>query len=116
MTLRRRQLGREGEKQAAQFLRRLDYDILGCNVLCQSGEIDILAQDNETLVIVEVKTKTSNRLGSPEDMVGWKKRQKLIRLAQEVSQRFPDYPIRIDVVAVIDTKISHIINAVEDER
>ena len=96
-------------------MRRLDYAILGRNVLSQSGEIDILAQDKDTLVLVEVKTKSSNRMGSPEDMVDWKKRQKLIRLAQEVSQQFPGYPVRIDVVAIIDDKVSHIINAVEDE-
>lgn len=116
MTRQRQQLGRKGERQAAQFLRRLDYEILGYNIRSQYGEIDILAQDQKTLVIVEVKTKTNSDLGGPEDMVDWKKQQKLIRLAQEVNQHFPDFAVRIDVIAIRGKIISHIINAVEDER
>jgi len=116
MTRQRQQLGRKGEKQAAQYLRRLNYQILGCNVMSQFGEIDILAQDKNTLVIVEVKTKTNNEIGNPEDMVDWKKQQKLIRLAQEVNQNFPDFEVRVDVIAIQGKIIRHIINAVEDER
>ncbi len=116
MTFERKQFGSEGERRAARFLKSIGYDILGTNVTTKIGEIDILAQDNDTIVIVEVKTKTDSHRGSPEEMVGWKKQRKLISLGRQVLQRFPDHNIRIDVVAIEGKEIRHHINAVEDNN
>lgn len=108
-------MGDWGENKAAVFLYKKGYSILGTNLRTLTGEIDILAQEKDILVVVEVKTKTSSRLGSPEEMVDWKKRAKLVRLAQEVQQKFPDYSVRIDVIAIEGEDIRHYINAVEEE-
>jgi len=114
MSLQRKIFGDWGEDEAADFLRKKNYHILGKKVRTRIGEIDILAQENDTIVIVEVKAKADSHRGSPEEMVDWKKQAKLIRLAKEVNQRFPNYDVRIDVIAVEGDEIRHHINAVED--
>jgi len=65
------------------------------------GEVDILAQDGQTLVAVEVKTKTSNLLGSPLEMITPAKQKKLILLANELSVACKTNNVRIDVIAII---------------
>lgn len=115
MTLQRKLFGDQGENEAADFLLNKKYHILGKKVRTKIGEIDILAQDGDDIVIVEVKTKTSDEQGSPEEMVDWKKQRKLIRLAKEVNQRFPSYDIRIDVVAIEGRELRHHINAVQEQ-
>ena len=114
MSYERKKLGSRGEKRAANFLRKKNYHILGMNVKTRIGEIDILAQEEDTIIIVEVKTKTDSHQGAPEEMVDWKKQRKLIRLAKEVYQKYPNYDIRIDVVAIEGDEIRHHVNAVED--
>ena len=69
-------------------------------------------------MIAEVKTKTSTQKGTPQEMVHFFKQRKLRTLARELSQRFPDQPIRIDVVAILARadgthEIDYIQNAVE---
>jgi Holliday junction resolvase-like predicted endonuclease len=69
-------------------------------------------------VIAEVKTKTSTQKGTPQEMVHFFKQRKLRTLARELSQKYPDQPIRIDVVAILQQpdgthSIDYIQNAVE---
>lgn len=80
------------------------------------GEIDLLFRDGKTLVIVEVKTKTDESFGRAAEMITPHKRNKLLQLAKALWQKFPERTIRIDVVAVDESrnKIEHIINAVEE--
>jgi len=118
MTQARRNLGNSGEDLAAECLKSKNYKIIDKNVNLKYGEMDIIAEDGDYVVIVEVKTKTIFDQGRPEEMVDWRKKKKLRLLARGVSQLYPDKNIRIDVVAVDMTedtpKIRHIINAVED--
>ncbi|MBP6930257.1 YraN family protein [Patescibacteria group bacterium] len=114
MSRDKKDLGDWGEEKAAKYLAAKKYHILGKKVRTVCGEIDILAQEKDTLVVVEVKTKTSAEQGAPEEMVDWKKQKKLVRLAQEVNQRFPQYGIRIDVVAIENQQVRHYPNAVLD--
>ena len=94
-------LGRLGEDLAAEYLESLEYEILARNYRSPLGEIDIIAKHNETLVFVEVKTKTSNFFGRPEEMVTKTKQTKLKNLANSyLSQHSHLGPVRIDVVAV----------------
>ena len=115
MSYERKALGDEGEDRAAKFLVSKRYKILGRQVRTPIGEIDLLAQDGDDLVVVEVKTKTDDSQGTPEEMVDWKKQRKLIRLARQVHQKFPDFGIRIDVIAIEGDEIRHYVNAVLDE-
>jgi putative endonuclease len=116
MSYERKRLGNEGEDCAAEILIVKGYKILGRQVRTRIGEIDLLAQDGNDLVVVEVKTKTDSLLGTPEEMVDWKKQRKLIRLSRCVNQRFPNFGIRIDVVAIEGDDVRHYVNAVQDEH
>jgi len=117
MINQKRKLGNSGEDLAVYHLESKKYKILERNFVLKYGEVDIIAQDGDYIVIVEVKTKRNVRQGRPEDMVDYFKKRKLRLLARGISQLYPDNNIRIDVVAVDMTstnpKINHIISAVE---
>ena len=116
MSYQRKALGDWGEDEAAEYLAKKNYKILGRKVRTRVGEVDLIAQDGMTVVVVEVKAKADASRGAPEEMVDWKKQRKLIRLAKEVNQKFPAFGIRIDVVAIEGKEIRHHVNAVEDNR
>lgn len=101
MTPSHRSIGSRGETLAAAYLRNRGYLILAHNWRCEQGEVDIVAQDADTLVIVEVRTRRSLTFGSPEESVNETKRARLRTLAEAVTQAWDwQGPWRIDVVAV----------------
>ena len=120
MSLKRKEVGAIGEKLAADFLKKRGYRILRRNYRCRGGEIDIIAQHNECLVFVEVRTKRGSGFGTPEESVSFFKREKLVSLADTYLQSYNNLPPnwRIDVIAVeltSDNRVSrleHIENAV----
>lgn len=116
MSLERKELGRKGEEIALKFLEGKGFSLLQKNLRLKIGEIDLLMLDKETLVVVEVKTKTSSRYSLPQERVDRHKQAKLVSLAKAVWKNFPKRKIRIDVVAVDESRnfVDHIINAVED--
>ncbi|HMH94734.1 MAG TPA: YraN family protein [Streptosporangiaceae bacterium] len=99
------ELGRLGEQLAADFLERSELRILDRNWRCPDGEIDIVALERRTLVICEVKTRSSGRYGTPLEAISARKRVRLRKLAVAWVQAhglFYD-EIRIDVVGVLKT-------------
>jgi len=96
-------LGKEGEKLAADFLKKSGYKIVEVNYRCPIGEIDIVARDKNELVFVEVKARKSSALGYPEEAVGIKKQKKMSQLASWYLQekKLNDARARFDVVAVL---------------
>jgi putative endonuclease len=100
--LRRRDTGILGEKIALNFLKKRGYRILETNYRCRYGEIDIVSLDREYLVFVEVRTKSSNEFGSPEDSITAVKRKRLVMTAMHYLQNRDNLPPcwRIDVVAI----------------
>ena len=70
-------LGSKGEDLAIQFLKKKGYRIIDRNYKTSVGEIDIIARDGNTIVFVEVKTRTDDSFGYPFEAVNKKKRQKL---------------------------------------
>ncbi|HEX9087667.1 MAG TPA: YraN family protein [Arthrobacter sp.] len=97
-------LGRRGEELAAGYLTAQGMRIMGRNWRCSEGEIDIIALDGDTLVIVEVKTRRSLAYGHPFEAVG---ADKLTRLHRLSSAWCRDHELRmplrrIDVIAVLD--------------
>lgn len=101
---------------AQTHLRSLGLTILETNLKTKLGEIDVLAQDGDDIVIVEVKTKTSHRFGYPVEMVNYFKQRKLLQLARLISMQYPRKLVRIDVIGVDlfinPPTISYIKNAV----
>jgi len=92
-----------GEDKACELLRKLGYKIIERNFRKGYGEIDIIALHKNTLVFVEVKTRTSNSFGSPlESITPWKLKS-LIKTAQYYKMTHRNLPesLRIDAVSVI---------------
>lgn len=103
--LRRRDLGRRGERVAARHLRRNGYRILARNLRNRLGEIDLLAQpihDPQTIVIVEVKAAVQGPY-PPELHVDHHKRRKLVTLTAPILRawRLTDRRVRYDVIGVV---------------
>ena len=104
--------GNIGEQIACDFLLSKKFKILGRNLTYPFGEIDILAEEKGTIVIVEVKTVKGSGWGSASDLVRHKKQEKLKLLALAVLNDYPGQHIRIDVIGIDSGKIDHIENAV----
>jgi putative endonuclease len=96
-------LGRYGEDIAARHLTADGMVILDRNWRCDVGELDIVAREGSTLVLVEVKTRRSAAFGSPAEAVTWRKAARLRKLALRWVAQSDLHPatIRIDVVGVI---------------
>lgn len=76
-----RLLGNRGERAAARHLKRRGYRILARQSRSRIGEIDLIALDRDTLVFVEVKTRSSHAAGHPSEAVTHAKQQRLVRTA-----------------------------------
>ena len=79
----RAELGRAGEKAAAELLRKRGYEIVGTGFLARRGEIDLVCRRGNVLVVVEVKTRTGDAFGTPIEAVGSRKRRALMSAAAE---------------------------------
>ncbi len=98
----RADLGRRGEEAASRLLESKGWRILGRDLRTRVGEVDLLALDGETLVVVEVKTRSGESFGAPEEAVDARRLARLRRAAEALAlaRGLSERPIRIDVVAV----------------
>lgn len=96
-------LGAYGERVAAAHLVSAGMSVLARNWRCSVGEIDIVARDGDVLVICEVKTRSSTRLGHPLEAVTPAKAARLRRLAAVWMRETQVHPpfVRIDLVGVL---------------
>ena len=99
---RKDQLGKRGEALAEAFLKRKWYKILERNWKGKTGEIDIVALDKKTTVIVEVKTRASETFGKPVEAVDERKQRHMIHAATEYmqKQKNKNKAVRFDVVGI----------------
>lgn len=109
------QTGKQGENIAADYLKKQGYKILETNKrFSRFCEIDIIAQDRDTLVFVEVKTRSSNKLGVPEEAVTRDKYNHIKTGLFTYLKENPDYKkYRIDVISIIlkpKVEIKHLKN------
>ena len=99
---RQLELGRSGEKAAAELLKRRGYEVVGAGFTARRGEIDLICRRGGDLVIVEVKTRTSEAFGTPAEAVGPRKRRALMAAAAEYRLLSGwKGPIRYAVVALV---------------
>jgi putative endonuclease len=100
--MKRRETGILGEKLAREFLEKRGYTVLETNYRCPEGEVDIIANHQDTLVFVEVRTRSGKQFGTPEESITPMKKERLRTLAAQYGQNHADLPAawRIDVVAV----------------
>jgi len=78
-----RELGKAGEKAAAHLLQKLGYEVVGAGFLARRGELDLVCRRGNELLVVEVKTRTSDAFGTPVEAVGSRKRRALMSAAAE---------------------------------
>jgi putative endonuclease len=96
------QLGKVGEDMACHYLEEKEIVILERNWVCKCGEADIIALEEDTLVFIEVKTRSEGFPGLPEYAVTREKRERYEKIAISylVQHQRPSGPVRFDVIAV----------------
>jgi len=114
------QLGEKGEKLAEVYLKNLGYKIITTNWRERKFEIDIIAIDNEEVVFIEVKTRSTAFFGNPEEAVTQKKQKHLIDGADfYIQEKEIDLECRFDIVAIVlnsnHEEIKHIKNAFQPQ-
>jgi putative endonuclease len=109
------ELGKIGEQLAIDYLLKNGYKICERNYRYLKAEVDIIAVKENTLIAVEVKTRTSNYFGNPEDFVT-KKKIKLLVSAIDfyVTKRNLDINVRFDIIAITFEKTTHKLEHLEN--
>ena len=94
--------GKIGEDAAATFLTKKGYRIISRNFFVRGGELDLVAVYHDTLVFVEVKTRTSTDFGTPEEAVTPWKIKALLRAGQYFTLKHPGLPesLRLDLITI----------------
>jgi len=110
------ELGKKGEELAFHYLVKKGYKILAKNWRFKRNEIDIIAEYNNTLIIVEVKTRASRFLAGPEETVTKSKQKTIIKVADAYIQDYEiDIDTRFDIISIIlnskETDIEHLVDA-----
>ena len=109
------ELGKRGEELATQYLTEKGYEILERNWRNKHKEIDIIAKDGESLVIVEVKTRQTDEYGNPDIAVTRQKQWRLISAANAyVFQNKLDIDTRFDIISIVFHDDEPIIEHIED--
>lgn len=114
--INRRQQGTEYEMIVASVLEKHGYQILKRNYRCRYGEIDIIALDVDDLVFIEVKYRSKEEHGKPEEAVNQRKQQVICRVADDFLMRYHEYEnyqIRFDVAAILGNTLRVYKNAFE---
>jgi len=112
---RHNELGKKGEQLARKFLKKDGFRILDVNWRHEKDELDIVAMDGKTLVIVEVKTRSTDYFGDPSEAVGKTKKTFMIRAAEAyLETNNLDAEIRYDIISVILTGTGHTIRHIKD--
>ena len=106
MKTKRQKFGEQGEALAVQLLKKAGYKIIETNYRTPLGEVDIIARDRDTIVFVEVKTRSSVHFGSPKWAVTPTKQRKIsmVALAFLKATGQSTARARFDVVAVISNR------------
>lgn len=96
-------LGRAGEELAVGLLKEQGYKILLRNYRTKFGEIDIIAEDKDTICFVEVKARHENRFGLPSEAVSWSKQKRICKaaLAFLKEDNLLERKARFDVVTIL---------------
>ena len=108
-----RKSGIDGENIAVEYLKKQGYAIMERNFSTKVGEIDIIAQDRDTIVFVEVKTRENAKFGQPIESITYQKVRSIIRTAQWylTAKRKHDCPCRFDVIEILRGEVTHTKNA-----
>ena len=113
--LDRKKLGKKGEEIAISHLRKKGYEIEAVNWVLNKTELDIVAKKDNLMVFVEVKTRTTDYFGLPENAVDKGKQERIIKTANEyIAENDIDMESRFDIISVILNKEQENIDHIED--
>ncbi len=110
-------LGKKGELMAKQHLEQLGYEILDENWCHGKAEVDLIAYKDKVIIFTEVKTRSGNYFGEPEDFVDLRKQRMLVQAANEYIYLMNHQgEVRFDIVAILfknedNYKLNHIEDA-----
>jgi putative endonuclease len=110
-------IGKWGEDTATLYLAQRGYEILTRNARTPYGEIDIVAKQDDITIFVEVKSRTSLKMGLPEESVNSRKQARMLACAEHYAAENAIDHWQIDVIAVegkvgLEPKITHFENAI----
>lgn len=110
------ELGKKGEQLAVDFLLKNGYDIAERNYRFDKAEVDIIANKDDVLTIVEVKTRSTTNFGNPQDFVKPKQIKSLVKAVDEyVTVNNLNVEVRFDIIAIVKVgkqyEIEHLENA-----
>lgn len=109
------QLGKKGEQLAIDFLLEKGYDIVERNYRFDKAEVDIIAKNNNTLAIIEVKTRSSSDFGDPQDFLKPKQIKRIVKAVDEyVLVNKMDLEIRFDIIAIVKENKGYLIEHLEN--
>lgn len=98
-------LGKAGEEHAAEYLRQKGYAIRHCNWRCGRKELDIVAERDSELVVVEVKTRSSTDFGNPEEAITDRKIRNIVSSTDAYLRKFClDLPVRFDIITIVGSE------------
>ncbi len=112
--MNRRAVGSKYEQIAKEWLKKQGLTILAQNFRSRTGEIDLIARDERTIIFVEVKYRSSVSAGDPAEAVSWQKQMKIRNTARYYLYRnhyAEGIPCRFDVVAILGGEVRWIKNA-----
>ena len=116
--MRRKSLGNLGENLALKHLKNKGYRFIDRNFRSKFGEIDLIFQNKETLVFIEVKTRTSDSFGMPEESIDQQKKRKLDDITSlYIAETGYMGEYRFDVIIIkksLKTAINHLKNVILD--
>jgi len=114
MSQRSHRYGKQAEKLAIRYLKSHGLKLITQNFHCRFGEIDIIMESTTHIVFIEVKMRTKNDFGTPEEYVHRVKQHKLSQTALVFLQKHPKLRLkqpRFDVICLTPTKIQWIPHA-----
>ena len=107
-----KKLGLRGESKARKFLKSCGWKILERNYKNPFGEVDIIAQKEDVIAFIEVKTRSSDKFGQPSEAVTESRKRKYISAANYYfAGREIDTVVRFDIIEILDGQLNHIENA-----
>lgn len=111
--MNKREIGTQKELLAIRYLEEQNMQILEKNFRCRVGEIDIIAQDNDTIVFVEVKYRKNDSCGSPFEAVHFRKQNTIRQVAQFylLKAHCSNCKVRFDVIGILGDQLEHLKNA-----
>ncbi len=93
-------IGKWGEDTATRYLAGRGYEIVARNIRTPYGEIDIIVKQGDVTIFVEVKTRTSNKMGLPEESITPRKREHMLAAADHYAAENEIDHWQIDVIAI----------------